>query len=74
MNYLKVSMEFLKPGGVFVATVPNGYGPREMLITRPMQYLHRKGLDKPIVAFKKMLGYNAKTLQSSTKINACSIF
>ncbi len=57
----------LKPGGVFVATVPNGYGPREMLITRPMQYLHRKGLDKPIVAFKKMLGYNAKTLQSSNE-------
>jgi ubiquinone biosynthesis O-methyltransferase len=28
----------LKPGGVFVATVPNGYGPREMLITRPMQW------------------------------------
>ncbi len=57
----------LKPGGVFVATVPNGYGPRELLITRPMQWLRRKGLDKPIIAFKKMLGYDAKTLQSSNE-------
>jgi SAM-dependent methyltransferase len=57
----------LKPGGVFVATVTNGYGPRELLITRPMQFLARKGLDKPIVAFKRLLGYNAKTLQFSNK-------
>jgi 2-polyprenyl-3-methyl-5-hydroxy-6-metoxy-1,4-benzoquinol methylase len=35
----------LKPGGVFVATVPNGYGPRELLITRPMKFLARMGLD-----------------------------
>ncbi len=57
----------LKPGGVFAATVPNGYGPREVLITRPMQWLRRKGWDKPIIIFKKMLGYDAKTLQSSNE-------
>lgn len=57
----------LKPGGVFVATVPNGYGPRELLITRPMQYLAKRGLDKPIMGFKKLLGYSAKTLQSSNE-------
>ncbi len=55
----------LKPGGVFIATVPNGYGPRELLITRPMQYLSKKGWDAPVVAFKKALGYNAQTTQSS---------
>lgn len=57
----------LKPGGVFAATVPNGYGPREMLITRPMQWLGRHNLDKGIIAFKKLLGYSAKTLQSSNE-------
>ncbi|MBC7381727.1 MAG: methyltransferase domain-containing protein [Bacteroidia bacterium] len=57
----------LKPGGVFIATVPNGYGPREVLITRPMQWLHQKGWDKQIVAFKKLLGYDAKTMQSSNE-------
>jgi 2-polyprenyl-3-methyl-5-hydroxy-6-metoxy-1,4-benzoquinol methylase len=55
----------LKPGGVFVATVPNGFGPREVLITKPMQWLHRKNLDKSIISFKKMLGYGNTTLQSS---------
>jgi len=57
----------LKPGGVFVATVPNGYGPRELLITRPMQYLGKKGMDGPINGFKRMLGYSAKTMQSSNE-------
>lgn len=55
----------LKPGGVFVATVPNGFGPREVLITKPMQWLHRKNLDKSIVSFKRMLGYANATMQSS---------
>lgn len=57
----------LKPGGVFVATVPNGYGPRELLITRPMQYLQKHNLAGPVIMFKKMLGYSAKTLQSSNE-------
>ncbi len=57
----------LKPGGVFVATVPNGYGPREVLITRPMQWLSKRELDKPFIAFKKILGYDSKTLQSSNE-------
>lgn len=55
----------LKPGGVFVATVPNGYGPREVLITKPMQWLTRNKLDAPMNAFKRILGYNATTHQSS---------
>lgn len=59
--------KILKPNGVFVATVPNGQGPREILITRPMQWLHRKNWDKPIISFKKFLGYDSATLQSSNE-------
>lgn len=55
----------LKPGGVFVATVPNGFGPREVLITKPMQWMSRNKIDGPMIAFKRMLGYKATTLQSS---------
>lgn len=32
-----------------------------------MQFLAKKGLDKPILSFKKLLGYSAKTLQSSNE-------
>lgn len=64
---LQTIYRILKPGGVFVATVPNGYGPREVLITRPMQWLHKKGWDKPVITFKKLLGYNAITMQSSSE-------
>lgn len=63
----KTIFRILKPGGVLVATVPNGFGPRELLITRPMQFLTKKGWDKPIVLLKKILGYSAKTLQSSNE-------
>lgn len=55
----------LKKEGVFVATVPNGWGPRETIITKPMQWLHRNNLDKPMLKFKKALGYANHTLQSS---------
>jgi 2-polyprenyl-3-methyl-5-hydroxy-6-metoxy-1,4-benzoquinol methylase len=59
--------KILKPGGVFVATVPNGYGPRELLITRTVQFLSRNGFDKIILTIKKALGYHAKTIQSSNE-------
>jgi 2-polyprenyl-3-methyl-5-hydroxy-6-metoxy-1,4-benzoquinol methylase len=55
----------LKKDGVFVATVPNGWGPREVLITKPMQWLHEKKLDRSILKVKKILGYSNHTLQSS---------
>ncbi len=59
--------KMLNQDGVFVATVPNGFGPREVLITRPMQWLTARKLDKGITALKKFLGYNATTLQSSNE-------
>ncbi|MCX6186059.1 MAG: methyltransferase domain-containing protein [Bacteroidetes bacterium] len=55
----------LKPGGVLVATVPNGHGPREVLITKPMQWLHKREYDGPLLALKKIMGYSNTTRQSS---------
>jgi SAM-dependent methyltransferase len=55
----------LKPGGILVATVPNGWGPREVLITKPMQWLHKNKFDWPILLLKKLMGYSNTTRQSS---------
>lgn len=55
----------MKPGGILAATVPNGWGPREVLITKPMQWLTRNKLDGPILMLKKLFGYSNTTRQSS---------
>lgn len=55
----------LKKDGILIATVPNGQGPRELFITKPMQWLKNKKLDQPLFKIKKMLGYSGETTQSS---------
>jgi len=57
----------VEDNGIFIATVPNGIGPREVLGTRPYLSM-RKG---PIVlglinSFKKFLGYTGTTIQSAS--------
>jgi 2-polyprenyl-3-methyl-5-hydroxy-6-metoxy-1,4-benzoquinol methylase len=57
----------LKDGGKAVINVPNGFGPREVLMTKPMQNA-MKNNDwrwKSISFFKRMLGYKGTTVQSS---------
>jgi len=63
---LKVINILLKPEGKLIVTVPNGFGPREMLMTKPMQWMQRKNniwwrITKKI---KTSLGYDGKTVQS----------
>ena len=65
---VKSIYRILKPGGILVATVPNGKGPREILVTRPILWLHAKDLGKPVDTFKRLLGYSNTTLQSRMKI------
>lgn len=64
LDVLKIS---LKDNGLLLVTVPNGKGPRERFVTKPVQYLQKKNnfLWKWMVAVKKMLGYSGTTVQSS---------
>ncbi len=55
----------MKPDSLFIVTTPNGYGPREMLMTRPMQTLNRYGFGKVLYRVKRLLGYKGASIQSS---------
>ncbi len=55
----------LKPTGVLIVTVPNGYGPRELLVTQPIIWMEKNGFGKVIAKVKKALGYANATVQSS---------
>lgn len=56
----------LKDDGVLIVTVPNGRGPRETFVTKPIQYLKKKNgtgwgwMHK----IKQALGYDGKTNQT----------
>jgi len=58
--------ESLADDGVLIVTVPNGKGPRETLITKPMISLQKKNnwMTSLVVKTKKILGYKGTTIQS----------
>lgn len=62
---LKFVKERLKPDGIMVTTVPNGKGPREVLMTQPMQYLEKKNFGETLLKVKQSMGYGHGTAQSS---------
>jgi ubiquinone biosynthesis O-methyltransferase len=64
---LKVLYETLAPNGKLIVTVPNGNGPRELLVTRPVLRMREKNnwAWRSIVGLKKMLGYSGTTVQSA---------
>ena len=64
-KFLMHIREKIRPGGMVIITVTNGYGPREMLMTRPMQFLTKKGFGNQLLKLKKLLGYKGATVQSS---------
>lgn len=56
----------LKQDGIFIATVPNGVGPRELLVTRPYISMRKVPLLLKLTnGIKGMLGYKGTTIQSS---------
>ncbi len=64
---LDVIYTLLKEKGILIVTVPNGNGPRELLITRPVQRLQQQNgwLWKMISSVKSGLGYKGITVQSA---------
>ncbi|MBX3241127.1 MAG: methyltransferase domain-containing protein [Chitinophagaceae bacterium] len=64
---IRVLHEVLNPDGILIVTVPNGKGPREVLITKPVISLQKKNnwMWKSISRIKAALGYSGTTIQSS---------
>ncbi len=63
---LKELHDLLEDNGILIVTVPNGIGPRELLVTRPYLKIRDKlpGTWKLINKLKSSLGYSGKTIQS----------
>ncbi len=64
---LQVIHQSLKEQGILIVTVPNGIGPRELFVTRPVQRLQRSNgwLWRLISRIKSSMGYTGVTVQSS---------
>jgi 2-polyprenyl-3-methyl-5-hydroxy-6-metoxy-1,4-benzoquinol methylase len=70
LNYpeklLNILYQSLTENGILIVTVPNGMGPREVLITKPVIALQKKDnwLWRCILRTKSLLGYKGTTVQS----------
>lgn len=64
---LKVLHQTLHEDGVLIVTVPNGNGPRELFVTKPVIALQRKNnwVWKGVQKMKSAFGYKGTTVQSS---------
>lgn len=64
---LQVLRSSLASDGKLIITVPNGQGPRELLVTRPVLSLRNSNnwLWKIVLGIKKAMGYKGTTVQSS---------
>lgn len=63
---LNVLHQSLHEDGVLIVTVPNGKGPREMFVTRPVISMQKKNnwLWRMVKGIKKLFGYKGTTVQS----------
>lgn len=67
-NMLFKTKKLLSENGIVIVTVPNGKGPREVLVTKPVQNIKNSEgvLWKLIVTIKKLLGYKQTSIQSAS--------
>ena len=63
---LNVLYQSLSDDGILIVTVPNGKGPREVFVTKPIIALQKKnnGIWQTIIKLKSLLGYKGTTIQS----------
>jgi 2-polyprenyl-3-methyl-5-hydroxy-6-metoxy-1,4-benzoquinol methylase len=64
---LNVLHQLLDKDGALIVTVPNGKGPRELLVTRPVIALQKKNnwMWRGLQKMKQVFGYRGTTVQSS---------
>jgi ubiquinone biosynthesis O-methyltransferase len=64
---LQVLYQSLTDNGILIVTVPNGKGPREVLVTKPVIALQKKNnwMWRALIKTKQMLGYSGTTVQSA---------
>lgn len=65
-SLLEVLYSSLSDTGKLIVTVPNGHGPRESFVTKPVLRARRRNgwLWRTVVGAKKMFGYSGTTVQS----------
>jgi len=63
---LRVLHQSLTDDGVLIVTVPNGMGPRELFVTKPVQSMQKKNnfVWKGVKKIKSLFGYKGTTVQS----------
>jgi len=63
---LQVLYQSLSDNGILIVTVPNGKGPREVLVTKPVIALQKKNnwAWRLLLKTKKLMGYSGTTVQS----------
>jgi len=67
-SIIKLAKKMLKTDGIFVVTVPNGRGPRELLVTRPVIWLQNNGgfLYSLLIKIKTLFRFKGETIQSKS--------
>lgn len=65
-DLLKTLYQSLTDTGILIVTVPNGMGPRELFVTKPVIWLQKKDnvIWRGLLGLKKLLGYKGTTAQS----------